>query len=130
MIEFNHVMVYTAKFDRALPFYRDILGFQVIDLYPGGYARLRSPGKKTTLALHALDRGRKMNPKSEGLRLYFEVKNLDAFCAALRKKGVKFRQPPKTMPWGWRHAYLLDPDGHEISLYWAGPARFRKTTVR
>jgi hypothetical protein len=24
------------------------------------------------------------------------------------------------MPWGWRHAYLNDPDGHEISLYWAG----------
>jgi hypothetical protein len=31
------------------------------------------------------------------------------------------------MPWGWRHAYLDDPDGHEVSLYWAGRKRFQKT---
>ena len=36
-------------------------------------------------------------------------------------------QPPKLMPWGWKHAYLNDPDGHEISLYWAGRKRFQKT---
>jgi hypothetical protein len=34
------------------------------------------------------------------------------------------------MPWGWRHAYLRDPDGHEVSLYWAGKARFKKTVMR
>jgi len=34
------------------------------------------------------------------------------------------------MPWGWRHAYLNDPDGHEISLYWAGENRMRKTVMR
>jgi hypothetical protein len=31
------------------------------------------------------------------------------------------------MPWGWKHAYLDDPDGHEVSLYWAGAKRFKKT---
>ena len=30
------------------------------------------------------------------------------------------------MPWGWRHAYLNDPDGQEISLYWAGENRMKK----
>jgi len=34
---------------------------------------------------------------------------------------------PKRMPWGWDHAYLDDPDGHEVSLYWAGTKRLRKT---
>jgi hypothetical protein len=34
------------------------------------------------------------------------------------------------MPWGWQHAYLRDPDGHQLSLYWAGPKRFRKTRMR
>ena len=33
---------------------------------------------------------------------------------------------PKDMPWGWRHAYLNDPDGHEISLYWAEKHGSRK----
>jgi hypothetical protein len=26
---------------------------------------------------------------------------------------------PEVMPWGWKHAYLDDPDGHEVSLDWA-----------
>jgi hypothetical protein len=30
------------------------------------------------------------------------------------------------MPWGWKHAYLDDPDGHELSLYWAGKKRLQK----
>ena len=39
-------------------------------------------------------------------------------------------QLPRMMPWGWRHAYLNDPDGHEISLYWAGENRMRKTVMK
>jgi uncharacterized glyoxalase superfamily protein PhnB len=77
-----------------------------------------------------LDAGQRLNPATEGLRLYFEVKGLDTFCRTLRRKGVRIDQMPKDMPWGWKHAYLRDPDGHEISLYWAGQARFRKTTMR
>jgi len=30
------------------------------------------------------------------------------------------------MPWGWKHAYLDDPDGHEVSVYTAGAKRLRK----
>jgi hydroxymethylpyrimidine/phosphomethylpyrimidine kinase len=71
-----------------------------------------------------------MNASTEGVRLYFEVKALDALCNALEKRGVKFDQMPRDMPWGWRHAYLHDPDGHEVSLYWAGTARFARTVMR
>jgi len=126
-VEFNHAMIYTTDLARALTFYRDGLGFRVVDNYPGAYARLRSPAGATTIALHMVEAGREMDPRSEGLRLYFEVEGLDAFCAALRKKGVTLDQLPRDMPWGWKHAYLRDPDGHQISLYWAGAARFEKT---
>jgi catechol 2,3-dioxygenase-like lactoylglutathione lyase family enzyme len=128
-LEFNHAMIYTTELPRALEFYRDLLRFEVVDAYPGAYARLKSPGGGTTIALHLVDSGQTMNAETEGIRLYFEVKGLDAFCRALEKKGVKFSQMPKDMPWGWKHAYLRDPDGHEISLYWAGRARIRKTAV-
>jgi hypothetical protein len=43
-------------------------------------------------------------------------------------KGVVFEQMPKDMPWGWRHAYLRDPDGRQISLYSAGAKRLGKTS--
>ncbi|MBV9087858.1 MAG: hypothetical protein JO187_01255 [Acidobacteria bacterium] len=37
---------------------------------------------------------------------------------------------PRMMPWGWRHAYLNDPDEHELSLYWAGENRMKRTVMR
>ena len=128
-VEFNHAMIYTSRLPESLHFYSDVLGFKILDSYPGVYARLRSAGG-TTIALHLLDQGQQMDARTEGVRLYFEVKALDALCTALEKRGVTFDQMPKDMPWGWRHAYLHDPDGHEVSLYWAGKARFQKTTMR
>lgn len=129
-VEFNHVMIYTTSLARALQFYRDALGFEVIETYPGAYARLKSPAGATTIALHTVDAGQAMDPKTEGLRLYFEVAGLETFCRALEEKGVKLDQLPKEMPWGWKHAYLRDPDGHQISLYWAGTARLQRTVTR
>jgi catechol 2,3-dioxygenase-like lactoylglutathione lyase family enzyme len=69
-------------------------------------------------------------PEYEGIRLYFEVKNLEAFCKSLEAKGVALDDQPKLMPWGWMHAYLRDPDGQELSLYWAGLKRFRPTIIK
>lgn len=129
-LRFNHAMIYTRSLPRALAFYGDLLGFEAIDEHPGVYARLASPSGDTTIALHALEPGRSLAPRTGGLRLYFEVEALDAFCRKLVRKGVKFAQLPQRMPWGWKHAYLRDPDGHEISLYWAGRARLQRTTVR
>ena len=47
----------------------------------------------------------------------------------LAAAGVHIKKMPQPMPWGWRHAYLDDPDGHEISLYWAGAKRLRKSKM-
>src|SRR5262245_9719821 len=127
--EFNHAMIYSRDLPRALAFYRDLLGFRLIEAWGDAYARLQSPRGRTTIALHRLEQDRRMDAAGEGLRLYFEVADLDAFCGRLAADGVAFRQMPQDMPWGWRHAYLHDPDGHELSLYAAGAKRLRKTAV-
>ena len=64
------------------------------------------------------------------MRLYFEVRDLDAFCQRLRNRGFVFTQQPQMMPWGWRHAYLNDPEGREMSLYWAGDLRMKKSVMK
>lgn len=124
-LAFNHAMIYVRDVGRALEFYRDVLGLKVISVVEGGpgYARLRAPSGRGTIALH----GTMGEPIAEGsaIRLYFEVKQLDAFCRSLAAQGVVIRKMPAPMPWGWRHAYLDDPDGHEVSLYWAGEKRLR-----
>ena len=127
-VEFNHAMVYVRDLTEAMKFYVDQLGFKVIEVYGTAYARLRSPKGAMTIALHLAEPTQQTS--SEGVRLYFEVKELDKFCAKLQDAGIRIAGPPRMMPWGWRHAYLNDPDGHEISLYWAGKKRFQKTAMR
>ena len=129
---FNHAMVYARDVQRALHFYRDLLGFKQVDEFryedKPVYARLRAPGGDGTIALHLAGPGTSL--ASEGVRLYFEIRDLDDFCRKLQAKGFYITQMPRMMPWGWRHAYLNDPDGHEISLYWAGENRMKKTVMR
>ena len=126
-VSLNHVIVWVRKVSLALRFYRDLLGFRTIESMPG-YARLRSPEGGATIALHETRKGR--SPRgTRQVVLYFETRELTHICRKLRRKGVRFDQLPQQMPWGWDHAYLRDPDGHEISLYWAGSKRFGKTPV-
>lgn len=122
---FNHAMIYVRDPGPAVHFYMDLLGFELIDEYPGVYARLRAPNGDGTIALHKLEPGASM-PEGQGIRLYFEVEDLQGFCKRLEDAGVRFTQLPKMMPWGWEHAYLDDPDGYEISLYHAGAKRLQR----
>jgi catechol 2,3-dioxygenase-like lactoylglutathione lyase family enzyme len=124
-LEFNHAIIYVRKLAPALHFYSELLGFQVIEQVGESYARFKSQSGQSTFALHVGEAGKPLG--AEGIRLYFETKDLDKFCVALVAAGVVFKQLPKAMPWGWKHAYLNDPDGHEISLYWAGRKRYQKT---
>jgi predicted enzyme related to lactoylglutathione lyase len=131
-LTFNHAMIYVKDVQRGMDFYRDWMGFKLIEdfRYEGRpvYARLRAPGGDGTIALHQAATGASV--ASEGVRLYFEVRDLDDFCRKLQKRGFYFTQLPTLMPWGWRHAYLNDPEGHEISLYWAGENRMKKTVMK
>jgi catechol 2,3-dioxygenase-like lactoylglutathione lyase family enzyme len=131
-LTFNHAMIYVKDVERGMRFYRDLMGFKLIEdfRYDGTpvYARLRAPGGDGTIALHQAGAGASL--ASEGVRLYFEVRDLDDFCRKLLQKGFYITQMPRMMPWGWRHAYLNDPDGHEISLYWAGENRMKKSVMQ
>jgi catechol 2,3-dioxygenase-like lactoylglutathione lyase family enzyme len=131
-VEFNHAMIYSRDVAAALQFYRDRLGFGVIEQmqYKNriGYARLRASRGSSTVALHAVEPGQAL-PDADGVRLYFEVRELEGFCGRLQKEGIEFSKLPQMMPWGWKHAYLNDPDGHEISSYWGGANRFRKSKM-
>jgi catechol 2,3-dioxygenase-like lactoylglutathione lyase family enzyme len=130
-VALNHAMIYVREMAPALNFYTDLLGFRAVDTFEWQgrtvYARLRAPRGDSTIALHMAEPGQDLT--SEGVRLYFEVKDLEKFCAKLEAAGVVITKPPKMMPWGWKHAYLNDPAGHEVSLYWSAGGRFRKTRM-
>src|SRR6201993_485351 len=117
-LTFNHAMVYVKDVERGLAFYRDLLGFRLIEDFryenKAVYARLRAPGGDGTIALHQA--GPEVSVLSDGVRLYFEVRELDDFCRNLQQKGFHITQLPR--------------NGHEISLYWAGENRMKKTVMK
>ncbi|MHA1984901.1 MAG: VOC family protein [Candidatus Hodarchaeales archaeon] len=124
-IELNHIIFYVENAKKSSNFYQNLLGVSIIEEAPG-YARLSSPQKSFTIGIHEFEEGM-FPPLNEGITIYFEVSDLDMYCSSLKDKGYIFDQLPKEMPWGWRHAYLTDHDGHKISLYHAGEKRFEKT---
>lgn len=127
-LDFNHAMIYSRNVTAAVEFYHGLLGLDLLETFEHQgmkvYARLRSPASPSSIAIHLVERGQTL--QTGGVRLYFETRNLEAFCRRLTKRGAKFTKPPAMMPWGWQHAYLDDPDGHEVSLYWAGARRLKK----
>ena len=128
-LTFNHAMIYSRNVGAALGFYRDLLGFKLLEdfQYEGRsvYARLKAPRGNATIALHQLEPGKEFHPGA--IRLYFETDDVKRFCKSLEKAGAVLTKQPKKMPWGWTHAYLDDPDGHEVSVYSAGAKRLKRS---
>lgn len=124
-LDFHHALLYVDDLERSLAFYKR-LGLDVV-ASGADYVRLRFPGGHGTIAIHE---GRlpdeepgAMPVPPTGVRLYFEAADVEAVCDELRSQGIELLRPPETMPWGWVHAYLRDPDGHELSVFRAGADR-------
>src|SRR5579864_9049777 len=98
-------MIYSRDVAAAIQFYAGALGLKLLEEFKAGdrtvYARLKSPGSDTTIALHMAGPGEEV--VTGGVRLYFEIEDLDDFCKRLADSGVKFSKLPTIMPWGWKH---------------------------
>jgi catechol 2,3-dioxygenase-like lactoylglutathione lyase family enzyme len=122
-LRFNHVLVPSTDVARSIEFYRR-LGLEPIvveDAADGAprYARLRTPDGETTLSLERAP----VVAAQPAAVLYFECADLDERVRALEAAGYAFTEPPRTKPWLWREAELLDPDRRRIRLYQAGSYR-------
>lgn len=53
---------------------------------------------------------------SAGIRLWLQVRDLDATHAELQAKGVEIVRPPKREPWGLDEMWIADPDGLAIAV--------------
>ena len=60
-------------------------------------------------------------PRPGGVRLHFEVADLNLEIARLEAAGLRPASPAKSSAEGYRRAVYLDPDGYEIGLFeWVG----------
>lgn len=114
----NQVTAPSLDVEKAIPFYKK-LGLKLIVHSNSDYARFICPDGGATFSVHKVTE----LPKREGIWIYFENENLDEKVNELLEKGIEFTELPNDKSWLWRESRLLDPDGNQIILYYAGKNR-------
>ena len=111
----NQVTLPAKNLGHSIAFYES-MGFFLI-VKNDHYARLENPEDLSTLSLELRQDG------GDGAHVYFECDDLDLRVAALKAKGIAFESEPEDRSWLWREAWLRDPSGNRICLYFAGDNR-------
>jgi catechol 2,3-dioxygenase-like lactoylglutathione lyase family enzyme len=112
---------------KSLAFYRDVLGFAVVDAAPPGaagdafgWAWLRRDGAELMLnTAYDPDAERPDVPDPARVAahddtvLFIGAPDVDAVYAHLRSRGVEV-SPPAVAPYGMTQLFVKDPDGYGI----------------
>jgi glyoxylase I family protein len=120
------LLVYDMR--RAVAFYRDALGFEVInsaDFKSQPYWAMLKLGEAVVMlnAEYEDDERPPVEPKRpqhRGVTLYFGCRSADDVYEYLRAKGCDV-SPPNTTGYGMRQVSLRDPDGFELCFQHAVP---------
>ncbi len=131
----THTRLLVANFPACFRFYRDILQMRPTwgdeaDSYASfthGQDALGQNAQEPSLAIFQREAmsetiGTSNLPldaaAQDRFMLIVRVADVDAEVERIRKLGVKILQEPRDFPnWGYRGAYLRDPDGNLIELF-------------
>lgn len=121
----GHVHLKVSDLDRALAFYRDLLGFEVTTLYGDQAAFLSAGGYHHHIGLNTWHSEGAPRASKNGVGLYHtaivypERKDLAVIYNQLKKAGYPLTGASDH---GVSEAlYLDDPDGNGVELYWDRP---------
>src|SRR5215510_8862282 len=114
----NQVTIPSTDVARAVEFYKALGLIQIVDSVPR-YVRFVCPNGDSTLSIHRVA----VISQGEKPVVYFECDDLDATVERLERSGIAFEAKPVDQSWLWREAYLRDPDGHRVCLYYAAENR-------
>ncbi len=114
----NQVTVPSKDLEKSVSFYEK-LGLRLMVRSLPHYARFECPDGDATFSIHYVN----TLPGGNGIHVYFECEDLDAYVAQLLKKGIEFEELPSDKRWLWREARLKDPDNNQLILFYAGKNR-------
>lgn len=116
-IETFHTILPCRKWEECVAFYRDLLGFRIVDTKPGFVEVEVTPGARLGLIRRARERA--VEDRDPALVLTFRVSDLEKARDALasRCEGVT---EIMQHPWGERLFKMRDPDGRPLEI-WSRP---------
>jgi predicted enzyme related to lactoylglutathione lyase len=108
-MELSYVIKFVADMDRAVKFYRDVLGLPLKFQSPG-WSEFSTGG--TSLGLHPVSD----KNVAGSVELGFKVANLEKFHQEMRARGVQFTMPPTRQDFGGTLAQFVDSEGARCSV--------------
>jgi lactoylglutathione lyase len=105
----THIIEFVADMDRAVKFYRDVLGLTL---------KFQSPEWSefaTGEVTYALHHASEKNPAGK-FEAGFSVPELEAFHREMQGKAVRFTMPPTKQDFGGSLAQFIDSEGAHISV--------------
>jgi uncharacterized glyoxalase superfamily protein PhnB len=138
----NAVVLFVQELDRAMRFYRDTLGLEVVFSDDVSFAFQMEGQDFAIVALEAgvqmlnaellaaqqgvqqgVQQGALQHSAGHRVMLCADVEDVDATYERLTAKGVSFIKAPIDQAWGWRTAYFADPEGNIWELRESIPAQ-------
>jgi catechol 2,3-dioxygenase len=124
-VRIGHVHLKVADLDRALAFYRDVLGFELTQRYGGEAAFLSAGGYHHHIGLNTWE-SRGGSPPPHGSTGLYHVAIVYPTRAELADALRRVLQAGIPLEGASDHGvseaiYLRDPDGNGVELYWDRP---------
>jgi methylmalonyl-CoA/ethylmalonyl-CoA epimerase len=112
----GQIAVPVLDVDRAIAFYRDVLGMRFLFKAPPGLGFFDCGGVRLLLDEPA----RKAQPAAGASVIYYKVADIESAFAALSARGVAFEAKPHLIAKLPEHhlwmAFFRDPDGNLLAL--------------
>jgi lactoylglutathione lyase len=107
----------TPDLDRALAFYRDLLGGRISYEFPGPNGKPAYVGLDlgaSHVGIGLATESVSFGPLPRPISLWVYTEDCDATVERLRAASVTITEEPADQPWGERVARVRDPDGNEV----------------
>jgi catechol-2,3-dioxygenase len=122
----NHLVLYVRDTNRSLPFYRDVLGFDVVAQPREQAAFLRANGSDNHHDLGLFGIGDQAAPPTQGERVgmyhaAWEVATIEDLARAREALEAAGALVGETDHGASLSLYVKDPDGNELEVFWMIP---------
>lgn len=113
----RNVLIVVSDMDRAIRFYKEIFGLQVI-LNQEGNVIMSEGLVLQDAAIWEKFLGKDLVPKNNMTELYFEESDIDEFVKKLEESEfeIEYVNEPMTHSWGQKVVRFYDPDGNLIEV--------------